>query len=320
MKLQIKERVKNLLFIKDGGKFILNLKHVGLIVLGVAAIMLAVAIFFGHRNNDTSFLGTTNGRINKGQNGQPPPPAAPPTPNVGGIKQAKDVTNSGGVGDTNKKGTGRPLAKVNFAANQIISRDDAKNIAQSLTPGMNLIGKLINTIDTRIPNTIVKVLLPYGSGANSGGILPPKTVVFGRLQYGGSGERIFILFNKGMLPTKETFPLNAQALNAKDYSPGLIGDYYDKTDVRLATTMGLTMVSQMTDVLAEKEALGADGFNVAVKPTMKNAIYKGVSKVTEDESQRQAEKLNALPEYAKVNEGTELIVNIMEPDKKDQSD
>ena len=111
---------------------------------------------------------------------------------------------------------------------------------------------------------------------------------------------------------KGEFEINAQALNPQDYSTGIFGDYHGTATVRIATTLGLSMVSGMTEVLTEKQALGESGA-VTPKATMKNAFYHGVSKVSEMEANRQAGELSNEKAYVTVDAGSDLIVSLIAP-------
>ncbi|MDX1470829.1 MAG: hypothetical protein R3213_04980, partial [Flavobacteriaceae bacterium] len=89
-------------------------------------------------------------------------------------------------------------------------------------------------------------------------------------------------------------------------------DYHGTATVRIATTLGLSMVSGMTEVLTEKQALGESGA-VTPKATMKNAFYHGVSKVSEMEANRQAGELSNEKAYVTVDAGSDLIVSLIAP-------
>ena len=72
------------------------------------------------------------------------------------------------------------------------------------------------------------------------------------------------------------------------------------------------MVSGMTEVLTEKKALGDKGV-VTPKATMKNAIYHGISKVSEMEAARQAQELSAERAYVTIEAGSDVIVSLISP-------
>jgi len=201
---------------------------------------------------------------------------------------------------------------INYRAKQIIVREGIIDEEDLIPVGTNFIGKLLTSIDTSEENQLIKVLLPYGGKHKNGGEIPKNSIIFGNVKYSGKGEKVFVQFTGGTLPEGKAFEIKAQALNSRDYSTGIVGEYHGKTGVRVATTLGLSMVSAMTNVLTEKESLGSEGFTITEKPTMKNAFYKGVSKVSEMEANNQAEELNALPEYVTVEAGSDLIVSLTE--------
>ena len=89
--------------------------------------------------------------------------------------------------------------------------------------GTNLIGKTLTTIDTRQADQLVKVLLPYGGRAKSGGELPKNSILFGQVTYGGKGEKVFIKFSKGVLPSGEEFQVEAQGLKSGRLFAGIGG-------------------------------------------------------------------------------------------------
>ncbi|MGE3263357.1 MAG: TrbI/VirB10 family protein [Bacteriovoracia bacterium] len=204
--------------------------------------------------------------------------------------------------------------KINYRAKQVLVSEGAFDSARTIPMGTNLIGKTLTTIDTRDANQLVKVLLPYGGRFSGGGEIPKNSIVFGQVSYGGKGKKVFIKFSKGILPSGEEFPIEAQALSSGDYSPGVSGRFHGNADLRIASTLGLTMVAGMSDVLTEKESLGGSALqsgSVTPKATMKNAIMHGVSQVAQSEAQRQAEEIGNEQEYVTVDAGTDLIVSLL---------
>ncbi len=79
--------------------------------------------------------------------------------------------------------------------------------------------------------------------------------------------------------------------------------------MRIAGTLGLTMVSSMSDVLTEKTTHGESGVTTP-KANMKNAVFQGVSKVSEMEASRQAEAMAQTPPYITLDAGIDLIVTL----------
>jgi hypothetical protein len=116
-------------------------------------------------------------------------------------------------------------------------------------------------------------------------------------------------FSKGVFPDGSEFQIQAQALSTKDYSPGLVGDFHGQSGARVAAALGLSLVSGASAALTEREQIGALG-QTQVKPTMKNALYGGLSQTAQAESQRQAQKLSERQEYVTLDAGKGLIINL----------
>ena len=226
------------------------------------------------------------------------------------------------VGDQGHGGRRRPAPRyvkdVEYKAPQVIERKGPDGFAKGLPLGTNLVGKLLTAIDTREAGQLYKVLLPYGGKDKNGGSLPKNSIAFGKISYPGKGEKVFIQFTKALLPDGREVKMKAQALNSKNYSPGLTGDFHGKRTERIVATLGLTMVSAMSDTLTEREALGGPAgqggmvaTEVTPKATAKNALYQGISKVSEMEAGRQASELGNQQEYVTIPAGKEMVVNLV---------
>ncbi len=209
---------------------------------------------------------------------------------------------------------GRLVRNIEYKAPQVIARKDSDGTTAGLPVGTNLIGKLLTSVDTREPKQMYKVLLPYGGRDKNGGEIPKNSVLFGTIRYPGNGNKVFFQFSNALLPNGKEVEIKAQALSSKDYSPGLIGEYHGKGMERVAATLGLSMVSAMSDTLTEREALGQGGIGSVAeatpKATAKNALYQGLSRVSEMEAARQADRLAREPEYVTIDAGQEMIVNL----------
>ena len=203
----------------------------------------------------------------------------------------------------------KSTVKIKYKAPQVIERKGTDSFSSKLPIGANLIGKLLTSIDTRESEQLYKVLLPYG-GKGKHGNIPKNTVLFGTVNYPNKGRKVFIQFTKALLPDGREVEVKAQALNAKDYSPGLAGKLHSNAAGRVASTLGLTMVSAFTDTLTEKQVLGAEGA-VTPKATAKNALYQGIAKASEVEVQRQMAELSDVQAYVTIPAGQELIVNLL---------
>lgn len=298
-------RVRSFFFVKDGTKEILNKKKILIILLPTFAVGLGI-ISIKKLNEDTSYTAHSDSRPigqNDLQNNE-----------GGGTVTSGKVTEllsnsskNNPIGIPQKAQT--PVVQLRYKAKQVIVRDEAFDPEKVVPIGTNIIGKLLNSIDTRDQGQLYKVLLPYGGKHKNGREIPKNTTVFGRISYPGKGKKVFLTFDKGLLPNGQEIKVAAQALNPKDYSPGITGDYHSKAGTRLATTLGLTMLSGATDVLTERQEVGIQG-SVAMKASLKNALYQGVSQASALEANRQAGELNSEPEYVTVDAGSDLIVNL----------
>ncbi|MBX9765899.1 MAG: TrbI/VirB10 family protein [Bdellovibrionales bacterium] len=229
---------------------------------------------------------------------------------TGDIPKAESQVSIGGISNhtptnVNVMRSARPPTIVRYRAKQVIGPDGS---ADRIPAGANFIGKLLKAIDTRAPSD-VQIILPYGGGHESGGTLPKDTILFGQAGYSGRGSRVYINFDRGVLPDGTEISIRARALNSKDYSVGIEGDFHSNTGNRVASVLGLSMVSGMSEVLIEKEALGQT-FEATPKANLSNAFYNGLAKVTQMEAGIQAEKLAQTPEYVIVDAGTDLILSL----------
>jgi hypothetical protein len=293
--------------VTDGGKKVINKTRTALVAVGTLLIGVFAGIYFSG-GGDTSTLAKSHKPLNIGDT--PPPQGAQAA--SGKVGKMLSSSEAKGTGGRPRESRGRGV-KVNFKAQQVLVSEGAFDPARTMPMGTNLIGKTLTTIDTRQADQLVKVLLPYGGRAKSGGNLPKNSILFGQVTYGGKGEKVFIKFSKGVLPSGEEFQVEAQVLSPGDYSPGLAGRFHGNADMRVASTLGLTMVSAASNVLTEREALGGGGLlpgAVTPKATMKNALLQGVSQTAQDEATRQSEAIGQEQEYITVDAGTDLIVSL----------
>lgn len=301
------QALRNFFLVKDGGKEVLRTKRTLLVASAVVLIGVCITLVFSQQD-DTSFLGKTDKPLVTSNDQSSASPA--PEGTVGRLLKNSESKSTGN--EQPRRGAGNSI-KVNYRAQQVLVREGAFDPARTIPMGTNLIGRTLTTIDTRQGDQLVKVLLPYGGRFQGGGEIPKNSIVFGQVSYGGKGKKVFIKFGKGTFPGGQEFPLEAQALSSGDYSPGILGRFHGNADMRIASTLGLTMVSGMSDVLTEKESLGGSALQsgaVTPKATMKNALYHGVSQVAKAEATRQAEAIGDEEEYVTVDAGTDLIVSL----------
>lgn len=303
----IRSAIRNFFLVKDGGKDVLRTTRTMLVAGAVVFVGAGVTLFFSQQD-DTSFWGKTDKPIVATSE---TPATAPAT--GGTVRSLLKNSEAKGTGNKPPRREGGGM-KINYRAKQVLVSEGAFDPARTIPMGTNLIGKTLTTIDTRQADQLVKVLLPYGGRFSGGGEIPKNSIIFGQVSYGGKGRKVFIKFSKGIFPGGQEFPLEAQALSSNDYSPGVSGSFHGNADLRIASTLGLTMVAGMSDVLTEKEALGGSALqsgSVTPKATMKNAVMHGVSQVAQDEATRQAQAIGEEEEYVTVDAGTDLIVSLL---------
>ena len=298
-------RIRAFFLKQEAGKEVIDQKRFWVAIILILAGGVLV-IFFSNTGSDSSVVVNASVPIEADNIDEAKVPM-PVSQKISGLLQASEQRVLAPKPRQAKAAPKQPKQKIKYRAPQVIERQDS--FTSKLPLGSNLIGKLLTSIDTRESEQSYKVLLPYGGKGKHGGI-PKNTVLFGTVNYPNKGRKVFMQFSKALLPDGHEVELKAQALNAKDYSPGLEGKLHSGTTARVAATLGLTMVSAFTDTLTEKQALGAEG-QVAPKATVKDAMYQGIAKASETEAQRQAAELGNVQSYVTVPAGREIIVNLL---------
>jgi type IV secretory pathway VirB10-like protein len=157
----------------------------------------------------------------------------------------------------------------------------------------------------------VQVALPQG-GEASGVSIDAGSTLIGAFSYSGNNDRVFLKFSRVDSPDGDSRKIAAQALDASDYSPGVTGEAYTGDGVKIATSIGLTMFSGMTDTLTQRESLGDVFGGVQATPTMKNALLQGASQAAHDQAGRVASSIGREGSYVIIPEGKEMIVELSE--------
>lgn len=259
---------------------------------------------FRPRSSDTSFLHESSKKLSAD---------AAASSNVVGQTPFRGAAIRTGVGNESSAGShsgvGREPPK--YKAVQVVQRLGG-DPDRMLPIGTNFIGQLLTAIDTRESGQLVKVGLPYGASFDSERRIERNSTIFGTVSYPGKSEKVYIKFHRLLFPNGQEFKIDAQALGSLDYSPGLLGEYHGTGGARVATTVGLTMLSGISDVLVEREMPGPNAFMPTPKATLKNGFYNGLSKATEQEAQRQAEAIGEVPDYVTIEAGDDLIISLTE--------
>ena len=308
----LKKKLSKLFCAEEAGKKVININKLFLFLTPPLVVVFIASDFFD--SYDSSFLRHSTGGI-----GIDTPAQVPPL--VTHDNRGKRQPLSGGISDvtlnhsnSRQNATSPP---IKYRAKQVIIRDESDS---QLPTGTTFNGKLLTSIDTRNKDQWAKVILPDGGWFKERfkeqGFLPKETVLIGTINYPGKGKRVFINFSKAVLPSGQELGLQAQALTPKTHVLGLTGEYYSQKGRQIATILGLSMVSGMTEALTEKEGVKGSE-STTPKATMENAFYHGLSKVTNMEAQRQTSELDEHPPYVTIPAGTNLIINLTSPLKGD---
>lgn len=304
--MPFRSKIKTSLLKDDGGKKIVNLKRI-LIFIAPIFILLVLTTFIFSTREDSSFLGRTDKTLTKNDDKKD-------TTTLNGktfTPQVSKVLGSNTVTAQKSKASQNPRMnlKINFKAQQVITRDNTGDPTRSIPMGTNMIGKTLTAIDTRESSQIIKVLLPYGGRSKFGVEIGKGTILFGHVSYSGRGRKVSITINKGLTPDEREFDIEAHVLDPSNYSVGLVGEVNSQSDVRVLSAMGLSVASGAMDIMMERETMNGLG-QTAPRATLGNATLKGLSESAQDESTRQAEKFKDSEDFITIPAGSDVIVSL----------
>ncbi len=145
-------------------------------------------------------------------------------------------------------------------------------------------------------------------------LIPENAVLIG---VGKSGEdRLFIEFQKIVLPTGENYKIKAQAFESEDKIQGLKGSIVGTRSKKMMMAMGLGFLGGMTDGLRENTS---GSFFSNQKPTTRDAALAGASKAALDQSEAYLEEMKKSPNIIQVKSGAEFIF-IVDEEKEKQNE
>lgn len=202
----------------------------------------------------------------------------------------------------------RKRVSIRYRAPQIVGDDDGS--PKAIRAGSKLIGFLVNPIDTRA-QSLVRVRLPRG-GEHSGVEIEPGSILVGQFAYSGEDDRVYVAFSRLDSPEGRVKKINAVALDAGNFTPGIVGEEFTGGGAKIAASMGLSMFAGMADTLTDRESLGNSFNGVQAKPTMKNALLQGMSRTAQDQASRTASAIEQTRNYVIVPEGKEMIIELQE--------
>ena len=271
-----------------------NYRGVVGIVLGSIILAVALLLYRGEKPQDNSFLQISESIVPKSHE-RPLGAAHGPL----GLSDGVEKEREDGAQPTPKRPRRQPQRPLKYRATQVIVRPGAYR----LPIGSKISGKLLSPLDTRHLTKMVEVLLPVAAQFNGEVILPPQTLLLGRISYAGSGKRVEVHFHQGLTPEGAAFDFAGQA--------HIDGSYRSRAGGRMARSMGLAAVSDVADVLTQKEALGSGkGVVISRKSSLANALLYATGEATRKEAERQMERIEAGGDYVTVKAGTPLVIRV----------
>ncbi len=208
---------------------------------------------------------------------------------------------------TPRKSPGRKKTRGIVSASQavIVHPEEKAQKTLSLPTGATAVGKTLNMIDTRDPSAVVRVLLPHGWGVYK---IPKNSVLFGKAS--SRDNRLFMNFNRLVTPDGRELPLQAEALDPRDFRSGVTGTRHGRTGLKIAAGLGASMIEGLTHTLAKKESVGGIYGGVEVRSKLSDAALVGISKAAGQEAERHAREAQeeAQREYLTLEANTALII------------
>lgn len=163
-------------------------------------------------------------------------------------------------------------------------------------------------------NGIVKARLLKPLIVDGEAILPERTTIFGRGK--STEERLYVEFQKAILPNGESFPIRAQAFDVGDKILGLKGTSVGNRTRKMATAIGFGVFGGLADSL--KETSGTSIWGQEQKKSLKDAALAGASKAALDQSTSAIEEMKNAPFIIEVKAGTEFFMMIDEPKQQEK--
>ena len=297
--------VRDVFLKKEGGKDRIRKLP---IVLGISAAVAAAAAYSIRTGSKGNAAATASSPVpllprdtREGRGGRRTPPLPP------GVSSGRKMR-------TETAPRMRPIKRkpIVYPAPQVIRRPPGDPLSGSLPTGTAAVGRTATGIDTRDEPAPVRVLLPHGLSAGKGerrGI-PKDSVLVGAASL--KKGKIFIVFRSAILPDGREFKIGAYALDPDGFTPGLKGKIHGNTGLKLAAALGISVLGGISGVLADKRAVGGQ---IAVKETLKDAAFEGVSQSAQREAGRRLGNLDreAQRRYATLARGSALVVVLAEP-------
>ena len=191
------------------------------------------------------------------------------------------------------------------------NRINITNLRSDLTLPVGTEGKAIlvsGGTDGLIKAKILKPIL-----VDNEPLIPENAVLIG---IGKSGEdRLFVEFQKIVLPSGETYKITAQAFENDDRIQGIKGSIVGTRSKKMMMAMGLGFLGGMADGMRENTS---GSYFSSQKPTTRDAALSGASKAALDQSEAYLEEMKKSPNIIQVKSGTEFYFIIDDEKRKEK--
>lgn len=303
----MKEKYKKLtriFFLESAGKKTLNLTRVSIVGASTSLLFFTLSAILSRKEDHTFYVQSSDDRG---------PIVDQPIERSSTNREMQNLFASGSQKlereQQRAENSKHKAGSIKYFAPQIVG--SRSNGLKSIKSGAKLLGFLLTSIDTREPS-IVRVVLPHGGTSDTGFEIEKNSIITGSYTYRGDGSKVSLLFSRLDAPDGDSQKISATALDASDYTTGIQGTVYSDDGVKVVSSLGLSMAASMTDVLTEREVLGNSAGPAESKPTMRNALLQGLSRVTEAEAGRVSEGINDTKDYVVVPKGKEIIIQLTE--------
>ncbi len=175
-----------------------------------------------------------------------------------------------------------------------------------LPTGSSAVGELLNTIDSRDSSQIVRVKLLYGLKSKSSMVFKKDSILLGKATYSQGNDRAYVSFFSVIHPNGIEEQVEAQALDSKDFSTGLIGKVHSDKAINTVGSIALNVISAAAGIATQK-SMSVGNTNVP-DFNAEDAVIGGAGSVARDEANNASSKLKSAQDYIKVRAGRELIV------------
>lgn len=209
----------------------------------------------------------------------------------------------------NEKEKVRAISAMNRGRPIAIERIKAVNL--SAEPGIPAGSEVLVTLASGGTTGMVKAILTESLKSEGDVLLPANTVLLGA---GASSEdRLFIEFNKAILPDRRTLKIKALGYDKDDRVLGVRGKKISDYAFKLAASSGLIFLGGMADGMREDVSLLPGERR---RPSIRDSALTGVTTATSEVGRDMLEKMKSSESRVEVAHSTRVLVIFDDVPKK----